>query len=225
MKVRWLGHSSFLIISDNGTRVITDPYPSGLKGKLFGLRYKRIRETADVVIISHDHGDHNNVSDVRGNPQVITGEGTTQAHGITFRGIKGSHGQRLGANSVFCFAIDEVRLCHLGDQAVPFTEQQFNEIGEVDILFLPIIRMPLIHRLQRHQTDLELFIRRLNAKVVLPMHFRNWKCWMPLLTIDGYLRNKKLADKMECIKLENCEIEFNRETLPTRVEFLILNPA
>ena len=225
MKIKWLGHASFLITSRSGTRIITDPYQSGLKKRLVGLRYGNIQEPADVVTVSHNHWDHNNSAGVPGNPHVVRVAGTTQVDGIAFRGISGSHGPLRGPNIVFCFTVDGLRVCHLGDQAKPFTKQQFDEIGELDVLFLPIIRMPFMNLLDRRPTELELLAERTNVKVMIPMHFRSWKCLLPLLTIDGYLKNKGLEDKVESIKLEDCEVELTRETLPARPKFLILKPA
>ena len=68
MKVKWLGHASFLITSDSGTRIITDPYETSEN-----LTYDEIRETADIVTVSHEHSDHNNVAAVGGNPQIVKG--------------------------------------------------------------------------------------------------------------------------------------------------------
>ena len=80
MKVKWLGHASFLITADNGTRVITDPYQSSADGGMVG--YAKINESADVVAVSHEHGDHNYVSDVSGNPAVVRGVGSHQAASV-----------------------------------------------------------------------------------------------------------------------------------------------
>ena len=62
MKVKWLGHASFLITADDGTRIITDPYKSQSDGGLVG--YAKINEAADVVTVSHEHNDHNHTADV-----------------------------------------------------------------------------------------------------------------------------------------------------------------
>ena len=70
MKVQWLGHASFLITSDSGLRIITDPYAPD-----DNLRYDPIDDAADVVTVSHDHFDHANVSAVKGDPQVVRGPG------------------------------------------------------------------------------------------------------------------------------------------------------
>ena len=54
MKMKWLGHASFLIESPGGLKVVTDPF-----GK--DVPYPEIDETADVVTVSHEHHDHNAV--------------------------------------------------------------------------------------------------------------------------------------------------------------------
>ena len=66
MRIKWLGHAAFLITSDSDTKIITDPYETSE-----GLKYGEIKETADIVTISHEHGDHSNAATVQGNPQVI----------------------------------------------------------------------------------------------------------------------------------------------------------
>ena len=84
MKVKWLGHSAFVITSDTGIRIITDPYAAEER-----LGYGDIKESADIVITSHYHHDHNNVTAVRGNPAVV--RRTTEVKGINFRGISTYH--------------------------------------------------------------------------------------------------------------------------------------
>src|SRR4030042_2198504 len=91
MKVKWLGHASFLISSEAGIKIITDPYPQGS-----GLSYAPINEAADIVTMSHDHFDHNNVSSVPGKPQVITGSSTKTAKGIQFKSIATHHDESEG---------------------------------------------------------------------------------------------------------------------------------
>ena len=100
MKLKWLGHASFVINSDEGTKIIIDPYTTGKK-----LSYGEIKESADIVTISHDHFDHNNIAAVRGNPEVV--RLTTEIKGIKFRGIPTCHdedgGKKRGNNTIFCF--------------------------------------------------------------------------------------------------------------------------
>ncbi|MEE9202731.1 MAG: MBL fold metallo-hydrolase, partial [Dehalococcoidia bacterium] len=128
MKVKWLAHSCFLITSQGGTRIVTDPYATGS-----GLSYGQISETADVVTTSHDHFDHNNVGAVKGQPQVVKGVGQHQAGGVEFLGVAAfhdeAHGSARGASTIFAFAVDGVRLCHCGDLGHTLTPEQVAEIG------------------------------------------------------------------------------------------------
>ena len=94
-----------LLTSREGMRVITDPYTPGM----FGLDYAPIKENADVVTVSHDHGDHNNVSSIGGSPDVVTETGTSKVSGLEFRGIPCYHddssGKDRGRNIIFCFTL------------------------------------------------------------------------------------------------------------------------
>ncbi|MBI4301879.1 MAG: MBL fold metallo-hydrolase, partial [Chloroflexi bacterium] len=92
MKVKWLGHAAFLITSASGKRIITDPYTNNPN-----LNYQPIRESANVVTVSHEHGDHNNVASVSGNPQVINTAGTHKVGDIEFRGIPTYHDATKGS--------------------------------------------------------------------------------------------------------------------------------
>jgi len=107
MKIKWLGHSSFLITSDEEVRIITDPYATG-----GGIDYARIAEAADIVVTSHQHRDHNAVSQVKGNPTVVKETGSKEIKHIEFTGISSYHddakGKQRGPNTIFCFTVDGI---------------------------------------------------------------------------------------------------------------------
>ena len=214
MNVKWLGHACFLITSRDGLRVITDPYAVG-----GGINYSPIKETADVVVVSHDHGDHSNVSTVQGKPEVVKGSGTITARGIQFKGIASYHdasqGTQRGLNTVFCFAIDNMKLCHLGDLGHALDPEQVNEIGAVDILFVPVGGFYTI--------DASVASRvcdQLKPKVVIPMHFKTPKCDYPIAGVEDFLGGKK-----DVRRVGNSEADFERERLPAATEIVLLQPA
>ena len=214
MKIKWLGHACFLITSRDGLRVITDPYAVG-----GGINYSPIKETADVVVVSHDHGDHSNVSTVQGKPEVVKGSGTKTARGIQFKGIASYHdasqGTQRGLNTVFCFAIDNMKLCHLGDLGHALDPEQVNEIGAVDILFVPVGGFYTI--------DASVASRvcdQLKPKVVIPMHFKTPKCDYPIAGVDDFLGGKE-----NVIRVGDSEADFERERLPAATEIVLLQPA
>jgi len=214
MKIKWLGHACFLITSDGGLRVITDPYAVG-----GGINYSPIRETADVVVVSHDHSDHNNVGTVQGKPEVVKGTGTKTAKGVQFRGVATSHdtsqGKQRGPNTVFCFTIDDIRLCHLGDLGHVLSPAQVTEIGALDILFVPVGGFFTIDAAVASRV-----YDQLKPKVVIPMHFKTPECGYTIGGVDDFLRSKKNVRKAMA-----SEVEFQRDELPIATEIVLLQPA
>jgi len=214
MRVKWLGHSCFLITSKGGLRVITDPYAVG-----GGINYSPIKETADIVVVSHGHDDHSNVSAVQGKPEVIKGNDIKTARSVQFRGIATYHddaqGKRGGLNTVFCFTIDDIKLCHLGDLGHVLSPEQVSEIGAVDILFVPVGGFYTIDASIASQV-----CDQLKPKIVIPMHFKTPKCAYPIAGVEDFLRGQKNVRRVE-----GSEVDFERERLPAATEIVLLRPA
>jgi len=214
MKVKWLGHACFLLVSEVGLRIITDPYIVDQN-----LSYSPIKEIADIVVVSHDHDDHNNVSAVQGKPEVLKGSGLKTAKGLQFRGVATYHdttqGKQRGTNTVFCFSLDGIKLCHLGDLGHLLSQAQVDEVGTVDILFIPVGGFYTIDAAGASQV-----CDQLKPKVVIPMHFRTPQCTYPIAGVDNFLRGKKNVKRVD-----SSEIEFRPEELPTATEIVILKPS
>jgi L-ascorbate metabolism protein UlaG (beta-lactamase superfamily) len=214
MKIKWLGHACFLITSKDGTRVITDPYAVG-----GGINYSPIKETADVVVVSHGHGDHSNVSAVQGKPEVIKGEGIKTAKNVQFRGIASYHdayqGEQRGTNTVFCFTIDNIRLCHSGDLGHVLSSEQVSKIGAVDILFVPVGGFYTIDASVASQV-----CEQLKPNIVIPMHFKTPKCAYPIAGVEDFLKGKKNVRTVG-----DSEVDIERERLPSATEILLLQPT
>jgi len=214
MKVKWLGHASFLITTADGTRIITDPYTAGQ-----GLKYGEINESADIVTVSHEHFDHNNVASVGGNPQVIRDPAPKEVKGIRFWGIPTYHddnqGKSRGDNTIFVMDVDGVRLCHLGDLGHPLSDQQVADIGKVDVLLAPVGGFFTIDG--KGASDV---CRKLNPRVVIPMHFKNDRCDFPIGGVDDFLKDKEAV-----IQAEATEAEFKPGEFPENTEIVVLDPA
>lgn len=214
MKIRWLGHACFLITTGDGVRIITDPYAVG-----GGIQYSPIEESADVVLVSHDHDDHNNVSAVQGNPEVIRGTGVKTVKGVQFNGIGTHHdtsgGKQRGTNTVFCFASEGTKLCHLGDLGHVLTSEQVDNIGAVDILFVPVGGVFTIDASAASQV-----CGQLKPRLVVPMHFKTPGCAYPIAGVEDFLKGKESVRRMG-----GSEIELERESLPTGTDIVLLEPA
>jgi L-ascorbate metabolism protein UlaG (beta-lactamase superfamily) len=214
MKVKWLSVASFLITSDEGIKIIIDPYQSG--GAIKSAEYQG---PADIVTVSHEHRDHNYTALIEGNPIIIKDAKTTEAKGIKFSGLATYHdenqGKTRGPNTVFHFEIDGIRFCHLGDLGHMLSDQQITQIGKVDVLLAPVGGEWAIDA----GTAWDI-ANKLRAKVVIPMHFRNERCEFPIATVDGFLKGKK-----NVIKMDSSEIELKAGKLPAETTIILLKPA
>ncbi len=217
MKIKWLGHASFLIESGAGVRVITDPYESGGFGGAIG--YGPIQEAAAVVLVSHEHSDHSYVAGIPGNPRVIQGPGTFLVSGIEFSGVACFHdssgGRERGKNTMYAFEMDGTRLCHVGDLGHQPSDIQIEALGPVEVLLAPVGGKYTLDA-----AGATLLAERLSVKVVIPMHYSTDRCTLPIAGVDGFL-----AGKERVRKLGSSEVEINKESLPAEMETIVLDPA
>ncbi|MFC1904148.1 MBL fold metallo-hydrolase [Chloroflexota bacterium] len=215
MKIKWLGHASFLITSDAGTRIITDPYTPNER-----LAYDEIKESAEIVTVSHEHGDHNNVAAVGGNPEVVRGPVAVEVKGIKFKGTPTHHdeagGSKRGDNTIFCFEVDGIRACHLGDLGHQLGDKEAAELGKVDILFIPVGGNFTIDA--KVATGV---CNQLQPKVIIPMHYQNERCsGFPVAGVDEFLQGKE-----DLNRLDVSEVEFKPGELPATTHIIVLKPA
>jgi L-ascorbate metabolism protein UlaG (beta-lactamase superfamily) len=180
-KLSWLGQSCFVLETAAGTRVVMDPIPKGLGYDLPpGLK-------ADVVTVSHEHPDHNNIGLLTGKPRVLRGL-TADKKGwnkidekvkdVAIRNVGVYHDEQRGAqrglNSVFIFEVGGLRIAHLGDLGHLLTDEQLSAIGSIDVVLVPVGGSFTIDAYQATRVIDQLHPRL----VVIPMHYRT-----PVLTI------------------------------------------
>jgi len=218
VKIKWLGHASFLITSDNGVKIITDPYTAGN-----GLNYSQIAESADVILVSHEHGDHSNVAAVKGKPTVLKGAGPKEAKGLKFNGIATYHdenlGKQRGTNTVFVFDIDGVKVCHLGDLGHALSDKEAAEIGRVDVLCVPVGGLYTID-----SSVATTVVHRISPRVAIPMHFKTAKVdtakFGGIAGVDDFLKGKTGVNR-----LSGNEAEFKAGQLPPATQIVVFEPA
>ena len=212
MRIKYLGHACFMITSDTGIKILTDPYVTGGI-----LSYGEIEESADIVTISHNHGDHNNVAAVRGNPEVV--RGVTKIRGIEFKGTPTYHddagGKLRGNNTILCFEVDGVRVCHLGDLGHQLSDKQVAELGGIDILLIPVGGFYTIDA--KVATEV---CNQLKPKVIIPMHYKTDKCGYPIAGVDGFLQGKEGVSRLDA-----SEMEFKPGELPVTTQIIVLKSA
>lgn len=210
MRLVWHMHSCFEI-NDQAT-VVMDPHD----GRSIGVKPPSLR--ADVVTISHDHFDHNAVRVIKGEYVVVKDIAPRNVKGVAIRGINGYHddvsGEKRGKMNIFHITLGGVRFCHLGDLGHMLSDAQIKELGEVDVLFLPVGGVFTIDGAQA-----QLLVHKIHPRVAIPMHFRVGGLSMSIQNADGFLKGLP-EDKV--VRVGN-EVEFEAEDLPEETEYWVFS--
>ena len=209
MDITWLGHSCFRIKGKEVT-VITDPYPPG-------LGYSLGRPQANIVTLSHSHPGHSYTSGVTGDFKVIKGPGEYELKGTFITGIATWHdavqGQKLGRNTVYLLEMDSITLCHLGDLGHLPSSELIEDMGDIDVLFLPVGGVSTIGG----STAAEI-VRRLTPKVAIPMHYKTATLKKELEPVDKFLKEVGIKEMVSQPKLS-----VSRSNLPASTQVMILD--
>ena len=179
MKIKWYGHSCFMLTADNGARFLTDPCDPSV-----GYTLKNIE--TDAVTISHAHHDHSYLEAVLGEPEVYQTVGEYQYLGVKIRAVPAFHDGEAGAlrgeNLIFVFEIDGLTVAHLGDLGHLPDERLISEIGLVDVLLAPIGGVYTLDA-EGAQATADL----LKPKVLIPMHYKTRACTLDVGGVDRLL--------------------------------------
>jgi L-ascorbate metabolism protein UlaG (beta-lactamase superfamily) len=175
MHVEWYGQAAFRL-STRDTTVFIDPIgdASGIAGRGLRFEFPPIDGvSADLVLVTHEHFDHNGIERIGGSPPVLRSTaGRLQSPIGEVIAIASEHDQAAGIergpNSVFVFSFDDVRVCHFGDfgQSALRPEQRA-AIGAIDLLFIPVGGGPTIDA-----SEAASIVAQLMPRWVVPMHFR-----------------------------------------------------
>ena len=164
MQITWYGHSCFLLTSESGYSIITDPCDPETGYELHDL-------VCDAVTISHEHHDHNCLAIIAGDPVIIRTTGEHLLGDVRVTGHTNYHddakGAKHGENIVFLYQIDGLKVLHLGDIGHMLSDETIKKIGDVDVLLAPIGGVYTINA--KDATELA---DQLHAKVLIPMHYK-----------------------------------------------------
>jgi L-ascorbate metabolism protein UlaG (beta-lactamase superfamily) len=174
MRIRWHGQSAFTL-SGQGGAVLIDPFDMRLRpaGSSFKFDYPQIPpQTVDLVLITHEHFDHNGLGVAAGGPAVIRSiAGRIDSPVGEVVAVAGEHdaeaGTRRGPNTLFAFQLDGINVCHLGDLGQDaLRPAQAAALGTVDLLFVPVGGGPTID-----DEAAATVVAGLDPRWVVPMHY------------------------------------------------------
>lgn len=180
MRVRWHGHSCFEFWDADNT-VVVDPHD----GRSIGIKPPAV--SADIVLMTHNHYDHNAVRVVRGRHEDFLGRNEQfSVRGMNIEGLPTWHdavgGAERGPNTMYLFEMDGISVCHCGDLGCIPDDDTVERIREVDMLFVPVgetFTMPL--------PEVKRFLELVNPNVIVPMHYRVGGLSIPITPLDDFL--------------------------------------
>ena len=180
MKIKWYGHSCFMLTNDAGVRIVTDPCDPSTGYKLSGIE-------TDILTLSHGHHDHNFTGAIANKPETFTEPGEYEYKGVKITGIPSYHddegGAKRGENVVFKFETDDLSVVHAGDLGA-FDEKLAEQIGKTDVLLVPVGGVFTINAEQARA-----FANMLKAKVVIPMHYKTAALSFELGSVNEFIKN------------------------------------
>lgn len=214
MRIRWFGHSCFLLTSFEGIRILTDPFDEQVGYELPSVE-------ADIVTTSHDHFDHGNTQIVRGTFLHVNKPGEVTKEGISLFGVMTFHdkaqGNNRGKNIVYMFNINGLRICHFGDIGHVLSTQQLAQIGEIDIALLPVGGTFTVNAAEANE-----IIQLLKPRITIPMHFKTPELKFDIDGIDRFLLETGLTNHAEVFLNKN-EIEITQENIHDFPKIIILD--
>lgn len=218
--LEWYGHAFVRLTSPEGVRVPMDPFGD--------IGYPLPEVEAEIVTISHEHSDHNNVKLIHGSPAIL--RGLTQG-GEDWRPISFAHkdvtitsvpvyhdaqrGKRRGKNNMILVDLGGVRVAHLSDMGHVPTEAKFQALGRVDILLVPVGDNFSIDGRQARQ-----IIDRLSPRIAIPIHDKTaatarWPIEDERVFVEGHPRVKRVS---------GARLTLNSGTLPWFPKIWLLEP-
>ncbi len=191
--IRYFGHSMVLI----DDKIVIDPHD----GVSIGLPKPEV--SADLVLITHDHYDHNAYHVVKGYKDVkVRYYGSFEFEGYKIKGFKAYHdkenGKRRGETAIYeIIKPNGVRIVHLGDLGHLVN---YEELKNSDFMFVPVGGVITINA-----SEAVSLIESLSPKIVIPIHYWVKGHLMPLDPVDPFIN----LLKWDIVKIENYQLDEN----------------
>ncbi|MEM1532607.1 MAG: MBL fold metallo-hydrolase [Desulfurococcaceae archaeon] len=213
MELVWHGHAFFTLRLANGYVISIDPHD----GLSIGL--KRVRVESDLVLVTHDHFDHNAVEVVKKPSTRILKQfyGEVRVDDVVINGIKTFHdkhgGARRGENAVYIVDAEGLKIAHLGDLGHVPSGEVLNKMSKIDVLMIPVGGTYTIE-----PDEAWSIVENLGPRIVVPMHYWVKGLRLPLKTVDHFL---KYAEKVRVDKLNTNLVSITPSNLPSETTVIV----
>jgi len=213
LELVWHGHAFFTLRLANGYVISIDPHD----GLSIGL--KRVRVESDLVLVTHDHFDHNAVEVVKKPSTRILKQfyGEVRVDDVVINGIKTFHdkhgGARRGENAVYIVDAEGLKIAHLGDLGHVPSGEVLNKMSKIDVLMIPVGGTYTIE-----PDEAWSIVENLGPRIVVPMHYWVKGLRLPLKTVDHFL---KYAEKVRVDKLNTNLVSITPSNLPSETTVIV----
>jgi L-ascorbate metabolism protein UlaG (beta-lactamase superfamily) len=192
MYITWLGHSSFKLqdkLTADGVTLVMDPY-----GEETGLKMPKIE--ADILTVSHEHNDHNNVAAIKGTPFLINCAGEYEIKNVAIEGVEVSHddkdGKERGKVIAYRVDMDDISIAHLSDLGTQLNSKQLETLGDVDILLIPVGGKYTLDAKKAVEV-----VSQIEPRIVIPMHYATPGLKYDLDPVEKFIKELGVKPRME----------------------------
>lgn len=203
MNIYYLSHSSFLIKTQNGKRILTDPFKSN---DLFS--------DVDLITVSHNHFDHSNLDFFSKETKILQSDIQYENKFCKITSFKTFHddlfGLKRGTNLIFKFEIDNITLCHLGDLGHNLNDDIISKLSFINVLFVPIGENYTLNF-----DDLKKVINKISPNFIVPMHYKVKGIDFSLNYLDKFLKkfNSFKKIQLDSLMISDKDIISNKNTI------------
>lgn len=175
MNIYYLGHSSFLIKTETGKRILLDPF-----------QIDSSLENVDIITVSHAHFDHSDTKNFPDKSKILQTPTNLETSFCKIQTLNSYHdelfGAKRGSNLIFNFKINDITLCHLGDLGHILDPDSLKLLKNTDIIFVPVGENYTIDLKSLHK-----MIKIINPRYIIPMHYRTEEYNFSLNSLDKFL--------------------------------------
>ncbi|HPD74381.1 MAG TPA: MBL fold metallo-hydrolase [bacterium] len=216
MEITYIGHSCFKI-KDKTISLVIDPYNPK-------IGYKLPKLSSDVVLVTHDHFDHNYIEGVSDYRLLVDGPGEYEVGGCFIYGKSVDHdeknGEERGKVTMYLITIDDFNILHLGDLGRELTQEEMERIPNVDVLMIPVGNKYTIDEKAAVKV-----ISALEPSYVIPMHYKT----DDLTGVEGLSGVEEFLEEMgvgDDVKKDLDKLVLNSKTdLDGDTQVVVLKPA
>ncbi|MEM0340156.1 MAG: MBL fold metallo-hydrolase [Acidilobaceae archaeon] len=208
VNVIWHGHACVEVRLSSGLSIVFDPHDGA------SLGIPKPKALADIVLISHDHFDHNATSAVA-KPQAKVFKmslGEIVLDSIKIEGLPSYHdkskGAQRGTNVIYVLEAEQLKLVHLGDLGDEPEPPVLTKISEANLLIVPVGGTFTIGPSEAWQ-----LVEKTRPINVMPIHYATKGLRLPLRPVDDFLKQVKKGYEVKRLEVNSFNLKDYKNTV------------